>query len=157
MYGASSAPTGWVNCDGASLLRAGTYADLFAVISTTYGTADGTHFNVPDMRGAFPRGQGTSTQFTQDHATTLGTYEDDAMQGHYHKWFVGNTTASFSHLNSHNQIATANNAGGRAFKSTAGGSQDIINAPKSDTVNGTPRTGNETRPNNLGVNFIIKF
>jgi microcystin-dependent protein len=50
-WGAAAAPAGWILCDGASLLRAGTYADLFAVIGTTYGTADGSHFNVPNMKG----------------------------------------------------------------------------------------------------------
>ena len=28
----------------------GTYAALFAVIGTTYGAADSSHFNVPDLR-----------------------------------------------------------------------------------------------------------
>lgn len=45
-------PTGFLYCDGSSLLRA-SYADLFAVIGTTFGSADGTHFNVPDYRGRF--------------------------------------------------------------------------------------------------------
>lgn len=47
----AATPSGWLPCDGASLLRAGTYARLFAAISTTFGTVDGTHFNVPDRRG----------------------------------------------------------------------------------------------------------
>jgi microcystin-dependent protein len=51
----TTVPGGWLSCNGASLLRA-SYADLFAAIGTTYGTADGTHFNVPDMRGAVPAG-----------------------------------------------------------------------------------------------------
>lgn len=48
-FAGSSAPTGWLICDGSSVLRS-TYAALFAVIGTTYGSADGTHFNVPDLR-----------------------------------------------------------------------------------------------------------
>lgn len=60
-YGASTAPTGWVLCDGASLLRAGTYAALFAIIGTLYGSVDGTHFNVPDLRGRFPAGKDAAT------------------------------------------------------------------------------------------------
>lgn len=40
-------PAGWLACDGASLLRA-SYPALFAVIGVTYGSVDGTHFNVPD-------------------------------------------------------------------------------------------------------------
>ena len=68
-------PTGFILCDGSSLLRAGTYAGLFAVIGTTFGTADGTHFNVPDLRGRFPLGvDGThalaSTGGAIDHTHT---------------------------------------------------------------------------------------
>jgi hypothetical protein len=51
MYGgaAGSPPSGWLTCDGSSLLRA-SFAALFTVIGTTFGYADGTHFNLPDMR-----------------------------------------------------------------------------------------------------------
>lgn len=56
---APTAPEGWLLCEGQSLLRTGTYAALFAAISTTYGTVDGTHFNLPDLRGRAPVGKGT--------------------------------------------------------------------------------------------------
>lgn len=59
-YAGSAAPDGWLLCNGASLLRA-TYPDLFTAIGTTFGAADGTHFNVPDMRGRSPLGVGTGT------------------------------------------------------------------------------------------------
>lgn len=55
MHSSETPPTGWLECDGANVLRS-TYVDLFAVIGTAYGTADGTHFNLPDMRGKFVRG-----------------------------------------------------------------------------------------------------
>ncbi len=61
MWTTTSAPTGFVFCDGSSLLRAGTYAALFAVIGTTFGSVDGSHFNVPDFRGRVPVGVGTGT------------------------------------------------------------------------------------------------
>lgn len=54
-YAGSTEPTGFLLCNGQSVLRA-TYAALFAVISTTYGSVDGTHFNVPDMRGRVAAG-----------------------------------------------------------------------------------------------------
>ena len=62
MYGGAAAPTGWVLCNGASLARAGTYAALFAVIGTSYGAADGSHFNVPDLRSSIALGAGTKTK-----------------------------------------------------------------------------------------------
>lgn len=48
-------PTGYLLCDGASLLRS-EYAALFAVIGTQYGAADADHFNVPNMKGRVPVG-----------------------------------------------------------------------------------------------------
>jgi len=50
----------WITCDGASLLRAD-FPDLFTVIGTAYGSVDATHFNIPDLRGRVPLGDGTGT------------------------------------------------------------------------------------------------
>lgn len=61
MYGGVAAPSGYVLCDGTSYLRSGGGVDaLFAAIGTNYGFADGTHFNVPDIRGRIPVGLGTN-------------------------------------------------------------------------------------------------
>jgi microcystin-dependent protein len=55
-FGYTSAPTGWLKANGAAISRT-TYATLFASIGTTFGSGDGsTTFNVPDLRGEFPRG-----------------------------------------------------------------------------------------------------
>lgn len=52
-YAGSSSPSGWLLCYGQSLLRSD-YPELFANIGTTYGSVDGTHFNLPDLRGRVP-------------------------------------------------------------------------------------------------------
>ena len=55
-WGKATAPAGYVLCDGAAISRTD-YADLFAVISTTYGAGNGsTTFNVPDLQGKMPQG-----------------------------------------------------------------------------------------------------
>lgn len=55
-FAASTAPTGWLLCDGQAVSRT-TYAHLFAVIGTTYGTGNGsTTFNVPNLKGRIPVG-----------------------------------------------------------------------------------------------------
>lgn len=60
-FAGSSAPSGWLFCDGSAVSRT-TYSDLFTVIGTTYGSGDGsTTFNVPDLRGRIPMGAGTGT------------------------------------------------------------------------------------------------
>lgn len=47
-YSGTTAPTGFLMCDGSAVSRT-TYADLFAVIGTTYGSGDGsTTFNLPN-------------------------------------------------------------------------------------------------------------
>jgi microcystin-dependent protein len=55
LWPTNTPPTGWLQENGASLSRTGTYAALFAVIGTTYGTANGSSFNLPDARGRFVR------------------------------------------------------------------------------------------------------
>lgn len=49
-YAGDFAPEGWVLCDGRSLSRT-TYAALFAVIGTKFGSDNATTFKVPDLRG----------------------------------------------------------------------------------------------------------
>lgn len=57
MWSTTTAPTSWLLCDGTAVSRT-TYAALFAVISTTYGTGDGsTTFNVPNLKGKVPVGR----------------------------------------------------------------------------------------------------
>jgi microcystin-dependent protein len=56
-YGGSSAPTGFLLCDGSAVSRT-TYSTLFGVIGTTFGSGDGsTTFNVPDLRGRVVAGK----------------------------------------------------------------------------------------------------
>ena len=42
-------PAKWLECLGQSLVRAD-YPDLFTAIGTKWGSADGTHFNLPDFQ-----------------------------------------------------------------------------------------------------------
>lgn len=59
----SVAPAGFLLENGASYLRS-EYHRLFEVIGTTYGAADGTHFNVPDSRGRVNIGAGSGPGLT---------------------------------------------------------------------------------------------
>ena len=55
-FAGAASPIGFLLCDGSAVDRT-TYADLFAVIGTIYGTGNGTTtFNLPDLRGEFIRG-----------------------------------------------------------------------------------------------------
>lgn len=59
MWSTTSAPTGWLICDGSAVSRT-TYSGLFAVVGTTFGSGDGsTTFNLPDFRGKVAVGRNT--------------------------------------------------------------------------------------------------
>jgi microcystin-dependent protein len=63
-YAGSSAPSGWLLCDGSAISRT-TYSGLYGVIGTTYGTGDGsTTFNLPDTRGRASVGVGQGSGLT---------------------------------------------------------------------------------------------
>jgi len=60
-WGKATAPVGYLLCDGTAVSRT-TYADLFTVISTTYGTGNGsTTFNTPNLQGKTPQGYDGNT------------------------------------------------------------------------------------------------
>jgi microcystin-dependent protein len=60
-YAGSSAPTGFLLCDGTAVSRV-TYSDLYTLIGDTYGAGNGTTtFNVPDLRSSVPVGKGQKT------------------------------------------------------------------------------------------------
>ncbi len=70
----SDVPDGWLYCQGQPVSRT-TYADLFALVGTKYGTGDGsTTFNVPNMTRRTVMGR----QYNTDN------------------WGVGDTGGSFS-------------------------------------------------------------
>lgn len=61
-FAGSSAPLGWLICDGSAVSRT-TYASLFSILGITYGSGDGsTTFNLPDLRSRIVLGVGTGTK-----------------------------------------------------------------------------------------------
>lgn len=105
-FAGAVAPTGWLLCDGGSYLRA-TYAALFALIGTTYGSADGTHFNVPDLRGRVAVGLGTNTD-----CDALADSEGEAVGNRSPKHKTSNTLGINNTLGTtHNLTAAGNDDG----------------------------------------------
>lgn len=85
-YAGSVVPIGWLACDGSAVSRA-TYAALFAAIGTTWGIGDGaTTFNLPDMRGRVPVGDGTGTVF---EACTASSANGFTVVSNATKWETG--------------------------------------------------------------------
>ncbi|MEM7182655.1 MAG: phage tail protein [Spirochaetota bacterium] len=153
-YAAPTAPpTGFLLCDGSAVSRV-TYASLFAVLGTTWGSGDGsTTFNLPDTKAAMPVGAGTSTRFTQNVSRTIGQYSNDQLQG-FEKYLVRSDNQEY--LTASNPSGT----GGRFLTGSVYDANTIRYQTKdfiSDGSNGTPRIGNETHGKQFAVHFIIKY
>ena len=135
-FAMSTAPTGWLECDGSAISRT-TYAALFAAIGTTYGAGDGsTTFNLPDLRGEFLRGWDNGRGV--DDSRAFGSSQLDAFQGHTHGIF-----------------ASSADTGGTTRAHALSGSNPI-GAPLEYSTYGAPRYDDETRPRNVAVLYCIK-
>lgn len=183
MYAGTTAPKGWLLCNGTNVSRA-TYPELFAVIGTTYGEGDGsTTFTIPDLRDRFPVGAGTSYALNgKGGANTVTlTKEQSGLPAHGHGFTQPKIPNHTHNVGSGRQIVTrSTHADGVGEKGAASGT--AFYAPsinKSDNWYGSANTASsggggactggsvtnhsgadassahENRPPYIGVNFII--
>jgi hypothetical protein len=114
---------------------------------------DADKFRLPELQGQFLRGVTVDglTNTDPDFASRqVGSYQDDALQGHRHE-------VKYAGVNIGNGSVNANGQGER------------IGTQLTSTVNlyaenlvalstyGTPRVSSETRPANSAVLYIIKY
>lgn len=77
-FGMSTAPEGWLVCDGSAVSRTANQK-LFSAVGTTWGVGDGTTtFNLPDLRGRTPIGTGQGVGLT--NRTIADTGGDETHQ-----------------------------------------------------------------------------
>lgn len=80
-FAGTTAPSGWLLCYGQAVSRTD-YANLFAIIGTTYGAGDGsTTFVVPDLRGRIPAGKDNMGGTAAGRMTTVAGGVDAATLG----------------------------------------------------------------------------
>ncbi|MBN2531662.1 MAG: tail fiber protein [Spirochaetales bacterium] len=151
---ADKVPEGWIICDGRAINRT-TYVDLFEIIGTAWGTGDGSNtFNIPDLRGMFlrgvdspgpdkdgidngPGGNDPDTEKRGESApgsnkgNLVGSRQEDEFKSHNHRY------RDQYKYNSHAFDGADRYGGSYSYTENAG--------------------GNETRPKNAYVNYIIKF
>ena len=159
---------GWLFCDGRHLSKT-EYKELYERIGGAWGLSQ-TTFDLPDLQGVFLRGVSgdsnrdpeannrTSLHVGANEGNKVGSYQEDKFQGHKHK------ETSHSHkvpgvANNKEDLAKGNNWGapGKGSTETSTASCKIEEPVKLDEVNGTPRYGQETRPKNVYVYWIIKY
>jgi hypothetical protein len=145
-FATSTAPTGWLSCDGSAVSRT-TYSALFAAIGTTFGAGDGsTTFNLPDPREAALIATGTNTTHTiaASNPLALGDFQDDQMQGHWHDFYYDANDGDFgSERDSLHGVYSHS-------------SRTYVRDPSDDGSNGDPRTGETTHGKQFGLLVCIK-
>lgn len=180
-------PEGWLLCDGTPLNRsqfAALYAVIGTAWGAGDGTAT---FHIPDLRGLFLRGvsdgrydDGMNTRTAMypggNTKNNVGSFQGESFRSHNHG---GNSVANGAHnhrvMQGNNHLAWQHET---RYDDVRGWSPHIIDAAHSDTgpggtgvvgnnifaetsgnhQHGIPSDGgNETRPDNAYVNYIIKL
>ena len=164
-------PTGFLRCNGASVSRT-TYADLFNVIGTAFGTASGTTFNLPDFQGRFLRGRDNSAGRDPDAASrtaqntggatgdNVGSVQGDELKTHRHIGTTINTGSADGNLYHPDgslwpySFSSVSGQRPKVVVSTATGS---VGAYGFNNTSDPISESGESRPVNSYVNFIIKY
>lgn len=120
-FAGATAPAGWLICDGSSKLRTD-YPALFAVIGTTYGSVDGTHFTLPDLRNKVAVGSGSTYSRGQTGGAATVTLTTTTMPSHSHS-LSGTASSAGSH--SHGG-STDSNGDHSHSESQSGNRSDIL-------------------------------
>jgi microcystin-dependent protein len=138
---------GWMKCDGRSLSR-DEYADLFAIVGTSFGSDNATTFNLPDIRGRVPGAVGngsglTSRSLGQTTGTETHTLTVAQMPSHAHT--ITDPGHTHSYVNNTNDQNTDN-----AFASETAADQADLSA-----TTGSSTTGITVNNNGGGNAFNI--
>lgn len=158
MFGASTAPNGWLACNGAAVSRT-TFARLFAIVGTTYGAGNGTStFNVPNFANNFPMGNTPGNSGGASTHTHTSAAHSHALAG---TGFAGIEISSGS-FNLKRNVASGftgtrviNGGGGQADTATAAvAAADLIGNTGSTTPGSTGSAS--SLPPFVGALFIIK-
>lgn len=150
-FAGTSAPTGWLACQGQAVSRT-TYATLFTAIGTTWGSGDGsTTFNLPDLRGMFLRGTGTNATGSSSGAAgpSVGAYAADTYLNHSHAVTDPGHTHTYAGIGGANAVIAGSNQYNTSTLTTSSSTTGL-------TVNTSTTGGTETKPKNYGVLYIIK-
>lgn len=128
-FAASAPPSGFLECNGASLSTT-TYAALFAAIGYVWG-GSGSSFNIPDLRGFFIRGWDHG--IGRDPSRAFASFQASAFAAHTHTFAVksGDTSGPFA----------------------ADGSGTTSGSGTTDSTG----TGTDTRPANFALLPCIKY
>ena len=151
-FAGSSAPTGYLLCDGGEYSES-QYSDLFSVLGSTYNTGGETanHFRVPDLRGRViagldNMGGSTASRLTNQSGGLEGDNLGAAGGSETH-------TLSVSEMPAHTHSYTAHTSLGA---SGLGGNAQLATQSSNTSSTGGDSAHNNVQPTII-LNYIIKI
>ena len=169
----TTVPSGYLECAGQYISRT-TYASLFAIIGTTWGTNAGTNFRLPDLRGQFVRGWANTSSV--DSGRSFASSQSSQNLSHNHSYSGGSVSVSGASHN-HNirrislqpsianvgitlgsgqgyQIGYATNDSGNTGQAVLNSGNLSMSGSVSLSINNNG--GSEARPQNIAMMYVIK-
>lgn len=155
-YSGEEIPSNWLKCNGQAISRT-TYADLFSVIGTTYGSGDGsTTFNLPNISERVIVGNAGDGEFSlgntggeKEHTLTVNEmpehYHAGIKYANFNQWLTSETGSNG------NTIGLAFNTGGNPLSSV----KSNENLQYSTDKRGGSQAHNNMQPY-IALNYIIK-
>lgn len=155
-FATDTPPSGFLECDGSTISRT-TYSSLFTVIGTRWGYGDqSTTFNVPDLRGMFPRGWAHGTSRDPDRSgrnaiatggnsgDNVGSYQGYAVKTHEHRGTFYTATGGYGY--------------GAPISPNIGCNQTYWQPwIASQTMASASTSTGESRPINVNVMWCVKY
>ena len=158
----TTVPSGYLECNGASLSRTGTYANLFSIIGTTWGAVDSNHFNIPDLRGMFVRGWANTKTGTNDDGRTFAQAQSSRNKSHSHTGSASSTVTDPGHRHPVKGHGGDDDGGDQLTGSNNNATRE--NAVTDATTGITVATNvtiaadgeDDARPDNIAMMYVIK-
>ena len=163
----ATVPSGYLECNGAAVSRT-TYAALFAIIGTAYGTGNGSStFNLPDLRGEFVRGFDNGRGV--DNGRSIASSQSSQFGQHNHNVSASSSSSVTDPGHKHTMNFNLGNliSSGGAFGMKDSGTADRMNTATtgisvstttsiSQSNRGGTSNSSETRPRSIAMMYIIK-
>ena len=155
MYAGTSSPNGYLMCQG-QLVSKTTYNLLWDLIGNTYlngRTASSTNFYLPDLRQMYIKGAGANTTYQFEvpvPSASLGTFQEMSVQKHKHQYEDRGSASKTVSTGGVSSTTVADNITEIWY------TKEGIVRPDPDNLN-IGMEDNETRPNTVVMNYIIKY
>ena len=143
-------PTGYDFCIGTLKSTTGKYAALYALIGNTYQGNKPSYtgnFYLPDLRQVYIKGSGQSNTYTTSSLpTSTGQYQQQSVQQHKHDYEVPANTNNVTSTSADNRSV---------YDNTRITTQTTTLRDKNNIT--IPASLDETRPDTISLNYLIKY